>query len=533
MPAIATGISVIMLIIAVAGIRLSARTQVAIGVIEYLILIVLAVGGLSWVLGHHAGTFSVTASWFSLHGIGGKGSLAAGFLITVFMYSGWDGTVYVNEEVRHRSRNPGRAAIAAVAITGALFVLAQTGMQGVVPPAKLQANSAAGLVYIGTVLGGSSGGRAAALALALSVVAATGAGILLTARILYGMASRHVLPSFLGNVSGRFRTPVAATVLSGLVLIVLAWFYLLSTSIAAAFSDVISITGLLYASFYVLTALAAIVYYRRRILSDAKELLTLGILPLGAIGFLAWVIVKTVTAAPRVQNESLAGVVITGLILMLIARFGMKSSFFQVPNAGIEPRSHRREHRPGEPQHAGPGRAGPSPRPPCQLEPQDRQPQRCEAAAPHRAGPPVGTHGFEPPAGRAPGLPAHVVIVSREARAVRGRVRRVADLAGNGVSARWDEPGRCAHHGSLDEALSRGIWKNGERSANHANNIKTTPTSMMPATDHRWDAGAACSDLTTIQARNAAAANGRRPASSASQALLNTRAGSTRWWPAR
>ena len=101
--------------------RLSARTQVAIGVIEYAILIVLAVWGLSWVLGHHAGTFGITASWFSLHGIGGKGSLAAGFLITVFMYSGWDGTVYVNEEVRHRSRNPGRAAIAAVAITGVLL----------------------------------------------------------------------------------------------------------------------------------------------------------------------------------------------------------------------------------------------------------------------------------------------------------------------------------------------------------------------------------------------------------------------------
>jgi amino acid transporter len=186
---------------------------VAIGVAEYAILIVLAVWGLSWVLGHHAGTFSMTAAWFSLHGIGGKGSLAAGFLITVFMYSGWDGTVYVNEEVRHCSRNPGRAAIAAVAITGALFVLAQTGMQGVISPARLQANSASGLVYVGTVLGGSSGGRAAAIALALSVVAATGAGILLTARILYGMASRRVLPDFLGNVSGRFKTPVDGVII--------------------------------------------------------------------------------------------------------------------------------------------------------------------------------------------------------------------------------------------------------------------------------------------------------------------------------
>ena len=102
------------------------------------------------------------------------------------MFSGWDGTIYVNEEVRDRGVNPGRAAIAAVMITGALFVLAQTGMQGVPPPARLQQNSAAGLVYIGTVLDGSDGGRAAAIALALSVVAATGAGILLTARILTG-----------------------------------------------------------------------------------------------------------------------------------------------------------------------------------------------------------------------------------------------------------------------------------------------------------------------------------------------------------
>ncbi len=47
----------------------------------------------------------MTDGWFSLHGIGGKGSLAAGFLITVFMYSGWDGTVYVNEEVWHRRSN--------------------------------------------------------------------------------------------------------------------------------------------------------------------------------------------------------------------------------------------------------------------------------------------------------------------------------------------------------------------------------------------------------------------------------------------
>ena len=227
-----TMLTVVMLVISVIGIRLSARTQVSIGIIEYALLITIAVTGLWWVLTRHPGSFPVTRGWFSLTGIGGKGSLPAGFLLAVFMYSGWDGTLYVNEEVRHRRENPGKAAMTAVIIAAGLFVLAQVGLQGVVSPAKLQANSASALVYVATVIGGPALGKSAAIALALSVIAATGAGILLTARIVYGMASQRVLPPFLGNVSTRFRTPVAATVASGVILVVLTWLYLLGTSIS-------------------------------------------------------------------------------------------------------------------------------------------------------------------------------------------------------------------------------------------------------------------------------------------------------------
>src|SRR5208337_2627090 len=66
------------LAIAVVGIRLPARPQVAMGLIEYLILIVFSAWGLVFVLHHHPGTFPITREWFSLSGIGGKGSLAAG-----------------------------------------------------------------------------------------------------------------------------------------------------------------------------------------------------------------------------------------------------------------------------------------------------------------------------------------------------------------------------------------------------------------------------------------------------------------------
>jgi len=47
-----------------------------------------------------------------------------------------------------------------------------------------------------------------ALALALSVIAATGTSIVLSSRIVYGMASYRTLPQSLANVSVRFRAPV-------------------------------------------------------------------------------------------------------------------------------------------------------------------------------------------------------------------------------------------------------------------------------------------------------------------------------------
>jgi amino acid transporter len=103
-----TALCLIMLAVAVARIRITARTQIALASVEYLILIAFSAWGLVAVLGHRAGTFPVTRGWFSLSGVGGRGSLAAGLLISVYVYSLWDGTVYVNEEVKHRRTNPAR-----------------------------------------------------------------------------------------------------------------------------------------------------------------------------------------------------------------------------------------------------------------------------------------------------------------------------------------------------------------------------------------------------------------------------------------
>jgi hypothetical protein len=114
--------------------------------------------------------------------------------------------------------------------------------------------------------------------------------------------------------------------------------YLLSGSIANVFTQLIDVTGLLCAAYYMLTALAAIVYYRRRIFSAPWDAMLAGVLPAGAIAFLGWILVKSIIGAEGAQLWSLVGVGIAGIVLMLIARYVLRAQFFSTPRESAESR---------------------------------------------------------------------------------------------------------------------------------------------------------------------------------------------------
>ena len=331
---IGIAVGIVMLVIAIVGIRITARTQVGMALVEYLILIGLAIAALIWVFGHHPHSVPPTIGWLKPSGIAGLGGTAsAGFLAAVFVYGGWDGTLYVNEEVKHRRVNPGRAAIIAVVLLAIIYTLAQVGFQGVLSPHQLSVTSTNGttLVAVAQKIGGGFWAKAMALSIALSVIATTGTGIVLGSRLVYGMASYRALPGFLSNVSRRFATPVYASVLIGVLIMVFSTiYYLVTSSVQNAFYDVIDVTGFLFSIFYIMTALAAMAYYRRRIFRGVSDFITIGLLPLGAAVFLGWVLVQSMRGVPAVQNWSLVAIIAVGLVLMVVARFVFRSPFFQI-----------------------------------------------------------------------------------------------------------------------------------------------------------------------------------------------------------
>ena len=85
------------------------------------------------------------------------------------------------------------------------------------------------------------------------------------------------------------------------------------------------------------------VYYRRRVLSNVSDAITLGLLPLASIVFLAYVAIKSILSAPAAQNYSLLGFVVVGLVLLLSARFGWRSSFFKTRQESRKPGSETRD----------------------------------------------------------------------------------------------------------------------------------------------------------------------------------------------
>jgi amino acid transporter len=255
--------------------------------------------------------------------------LSAGLLFAVFMFTGWDGSANVNEETHRPRVNPGRAVLLVVVFLGLFYALCTMALQGAVSPHALQANAAAPLVYIGHVIGGTWLGRVAGLAVALSVIAGTGTGFVVLGRIGFGMSSTGALPASLGNLNPRFHTPVLATVIPGLAFLVVTWVYLLVGSVASAFAALVAGTGILFTSYYILTGVAMITYYRRRVFSSPVGAFMDGLLPLAAAVFLGWIIYKAMGSNTANVNWTIIGIVGVGIVLMIVTRLtGRGAGYF-------------------------------------------------------------------------------------------------------------------------------------------------------------------------------------------------------------
>ena len=148
-----------------------------------------------------------------------QGILLGGFL-AFYAFIGFEDMVNVAEEVKQPSKTLPIAIVIALVITAILYFLVSIAAVLVLPINDLAGNEAP----LAQVYEHATGSRPVVISLISMFAVINGAliQIIMASRILYGMSRQGWLPSQLGDVNAVTRTPLKATVLVTVVILVLA-----------------------------------------------------------------------------------------------------------------------------------------------------------------------------------------------------------------------------------------------------------------------------------------------------------------------
>jgi amino acid transporter len=328
-------------IVAYIGIKVAAWVQWVLIAIEYVGITILAVFCLTAVVGHHAGSVPISASWFSWSSLGGVSGFIAASLIAVYMFSGWDTGIMVNEETENARETPGNAVMLSVVVLALLYAFLTFAFQGAVSNKALQANGADALSYIAQQVAGSALAKYMILAVGLSAIGSTLATLVSGVREAFAMGADGVLPRVLGRTHPRFKTPSLATLLIGALAVIGTWIYILgSSSVQTSFNTIVSVDGLLFALFYALTGITMIAYFRRMVTAGVWNAVSLLLIPLVSTAFLLYVVWKSIPGLGGWGSGNLISLYVLlgiGAAIMVYARASNSTDYFATPREVFRP----------------------------------------------------------------------------------------------------------------------------------------------------------------------------------------------------
>jgi len=315
--------------LAIAGLKVVARVEWVIVVFQYAVLLIVAAVALAALLhGTTAVRFSWT--WFSWSGLGGMKGLMGGILIACFMYSGWDASIYVNEETTDRANNPGKAALASVVMLALVYSLVTFAFQSVLPPGEIQAHAGNVLSAVSGRLMHEPWDSVMALVVLTGTLATLQAAVVSAARVGLAMSRDRVMPKFFQRLSPGGAGPWAATLTMSAINLLLLALALGTSTIAAALTNAASSLGLISIVFYGITAAAALWQQRATLASSAGNLILGGMLPLIGVAFSVWVLVESLSTGAVTPTVMLYGLgsILAGAIVALFLHRIMGASFF-------------------------------------------------------------------------------------------------------------------------------------------------------------------------------------------------------------
>ena len=200
-------------------------------------------------------------------------------LLLVFAYGGFESMVIAASESRDPRKDTGPALIAAGLIVTLVYCLLQVVIVGVLPEAGRTTTPVASALR--EVLG-TSGATLGSVAVVLSVYGWLTGFTLMMPRVLYSMATRHELPSVLGRVHPRFRTPHVAIIANAIIA--------LAMSLYSSFAQAATFAAIARLAVFASTCAALIALKRRGGPAPAFQLPGGTFIAVGGVAFSLWLL---------------------------------------------------------------------------------------------------------------------------------------------------------------------------------------------------------------------------------------------------
>ncbi len=321
--------------ICILGIRYTTNFQWILVIIEYVCVLGFSVWGIIKVaVSHPAGTVGFHMSWINPLSIKSFGALAAGLVLGVFFFWGWDTAVNLNEESKNSSRIPGQAGVISMFLLLVIFVMNIVAVQMFISPKAMSAlynsgNVTTVMTTFATQAIGNWAYYVMLIAVLSSTVATTQTTLLPAARITLSMARDKVWPSIFKIIDPKRLNPVVGTLVIALVCLVGIFFTQGNSSVHNVFQNLVNDIGVLIAFYYGMTGIVCAWAYRRVALQKFTFFFTGFLLPLLSGLMLLWVGYRVVDTSGIKASVPILITLVLGIPLVIVARFLTKGDFFK------------------------------------------------------------------------------------------------------------------------------------------------------------------------------------------------------------
>jgi amino acid transporter len=321
----------LMALMVMLGIKITARVQWIMSSIEVAILLLFVV--LAVVHASHGARIPFSWSWYGFGGFHGFSGFIGGALVAAFYYWGWDVSANLNEETQESRRVPGIGGVMGVLVVFLLFQVFTVATNLTLSPSAVSANSGNVLTALGQVIWPGVGGKLLTLAVMLSTIATLETTLLQVTRTLFSMARDHTLPGAFARIHPVWKTPWVASVVVGIVSLLLFVFSNLLGSVNTVMTDAINAIGLQITIYYGLAGLAVVFAYRRVLLKSFSHFVFIGLWPFIGGVFMLVMLYQSILSLGGTVDMVGMGAMVLGLIPMVI--YWIKgSAYFRQP-AGV------------------------------------------------------------------------------------------------------------------------------------------------------------------------------------------------------